>query len=142
MQPGFLDHLRDTLGEIEAQGLLKRERQIVSPQSGRITVRGPGGEREMVKAWRRIGASFATPDDRGNVASLDVTTIALGYFPGADDGLWTMSPDGSNASPFLTGNVFQPTWQRLPNPVNPTTTVPSTSTTAANAAVVTPAFTG
>ncbi|MCA8933943.1 MAG: glycine C-acetyltransferase [Rhodospirillaceae bacterium] len=48
MQPGFLDHLRDTLGEIEAQGLLKRERQIVSPQSGRITVRGPGGEREMV----------------------------------------------------------------------------------------------
>ena len=74
--------------------------------------------------------------------SPDGATIALGYFPGADDGLWTMSPDGSNASPFLTGDVFQPTWQRLPNPVNPTTTVPSTSTTAANAAVVTPAFTG
>ena len=36
MQAGFLDHLTATLADIEAQGLLKRERQIATPQSGRI----------------------------------------------------------------------------------------------------------
>ncbi|RYE08555.1 MAG: glycine C-acetyltransferase [Hyphomicrobiales bacterium] len=36
MQPGFLDYLTATLSDIEAQGLLKRERLIATPQSGRI----------------------------------------------------------------------------------------------------------
>ena len=39
MQAGFLDHLTATLADIEAQGLLKRERQIATPQSGRIGLR-------------------------------------------------------------------------------------------------------
>jgi glycine C-acetyltransferase len=36
MQTGFLDHLRTSLADIEAQGLLKRERQIATPQSGHV----------------------------------------------------------------------------------------------------------
>jgi glycine C-acetyltransferase len=45
MQAGFLDHLQSTLRDIEAQGLLKRERQITTPQSGRI---GLSDGRKMV----------------------------------------------------------------------------------------------
>jgi glycine C-acetyltransferase len=48
MQTGFLDHITDTLQGIEADGLLKREREIVSPQSGRIQVRDASGTREMI----------------------------------------------------------------------------------------------
>jgi glycine C-acetyltransferase len=45
MQAGFLDHLTTTLADIEAQGLFKRERQIASPQSGRIKL---SDGREMI----------------------------------------------------------------------------------------------
>lgn len=45
MQAGFLDHLTSTLTQIEADGLLKRERQIATPQSGRITL---ADGREMI----------------------------------------------------------------------------------------------
>ncbi len=38
MQAGFLDHLTATLAEIDAQGLMKREREIASPQSGTVTL--------------------------------------------------------------------------------------------------------
>ncbi|MFN4206276.1 MAG: glycine C-acetyltransferase [Agrobacterium albertimagni] len=48
MQTGFLDHITDILQGIEADGLLKREREIVSPQSGRIHVRDARGTREMI----------------------------------------------------------------------------------------------
>lgn len=48
MQTGFLDHITDILRGIEADGLLKREREIVSPQSGRIKVRDARGTREMI----------------------------------------------------------------------------------------------
>lgn len=48
MQTGFLDHITETLNGIEADGLLKREREIVSPQSGRIQVRDARGMREMI----------------------------------------------------------------------------------------------
>ena len=48
MQTGFLDHITDILQGIEADGLLKREREIVSPQSGRIQVRDARGTREMI----------------------------------------------------------------------------------------------
>ena len=48
MQTGFLDHITETLQGIEADGLLKREREIVSPQSGRIQVRDARGTREMI----------------------------------------------------------------------------------------------
>jgi glycine C-acetyltransferase len=38
MQAGFLDHLTTVLTDIEAAGLLKRERLIATPQSGRIAL--------------------------------------------------------------------------------------------------------
>ncbi|CAN7282279.1 glycine C-acetyltransferase [Devosia sp. LjRoot16] len=44
MQTGYLDHLKTVLDDIEAQGLMKRERQITSPQGGQVTVAG----RQMV----------------------------------------------------------------------------------------------
>ncbi len=36
----FVDHLAETLAQIEAEGLTKRERLITSPQGGRVTVDG------------------------------------------------------------------------------------------------------
>jgi len=48
MQTGYLDHLRTVLADIEAQGLMKRERQITSPQGGQVTVAGASGPRQMV----------------------------------------------------------------------------------------------
>lgn len=44
MQAGYLDHLKTVLADIEVQGLMKRERQITSPQGGQVTVAG----RQMV----------------------------------------------------------------------------------------------
>ncbi|WP_095588043.1 glycine C-acetyltransferase [Actibacterium ureilyticum] len=40
MPTPFLTRIHDTLAEIEAQGLMKHERQITSPQSGRVQVGG------------------------------------------------------------------------------------------------------
>ncbi len=40
MSAPFLDHIRTTLDGIEADGLMKRERQITSPQGGRVQVDG------------------------------------------------------------------------------------------------------
>jgi glycine C-acetyltransferase len=48
MQTGYLDHLRTVLDDIEAQGLMKRERLITSPQGGRVSVAGANGPRQMV----------------------------------------------------------------------------------------------
>jgi glycine C-acetyltransferase len=47
MSETFLRHLRSTLSEIEAAGLLKRERLIAGPQGGRIRIGGTQ-PREMV----------------------------------------------------------------------------------------------
>jgi glycine C-acetyltransferase len=41
MNAAFTTHLRQTLGEIEAAGLYKRERVITTPQTARIAVAGP-----------------------------------------------------------------------------------------------------
>lgn len=40
MTRAFLNHLTDTLAEIEAENLLKHERLISSPQAGKVTVNG------------------------------------------------------------------------------------------------------
>ena len=45
MQPGYLDHLEAVLADIQSQGLLKREREIASPQSGKIRL---SDGREMI----------------------------------------------------------------------------------------------
>jgi glycine C-acetyltransferase len=48
MRTGFLSHVLETLTEIEAEGLYKRERLIVSPQAGRIAMGAHGGSRDVV----------------------------------------------------------------------------------------------
>ncbi len=45
MQPGFLDHIIDTLADIREAGLYKTERAMVSPQGARIRLPLKGGER-------------------------------------------------------------------------------------------------
>ncbi len=44
MAHAFLSHITDTLGQIEAEGLYKRERMITSPQGGEITV----GDKQVI----------------------------------------------------------------------------------------------
>ena len=44
----LLAHIRETLAQIDADGLMKRERLIESPQGGRIRVAGAAGSREMI----------------------------------------------------------------------------------------------
>lgn len=48
MQKAFLDHISNTLTDIENAGLYKRERQIVSPQAGRIDVELDGKRHDRV----------------------------------------------------------------------------------------------
>ena len=48
MSQAFLSHLTDALAQIEAEGLTKRERAIVSPQAGHIRIRADGGSREVL----------------------------------------------------------------------------------------------
>ena len=48
MSHAFLRHVRATLDDIEAAGLLKRERLLTGPQGGRIHVASPKGSREAV----------------------------------------------------------------------------------------------
>ena len=48
MQAAYLSHLSEILGDIEAKGLLKRERLIDGPQGPRITVRAGAGVRQYV----------------------------------------------------------------------------------------------
>ena len=44
MTKAFLDHITDTLAEIDAEGMMKRERLITTPQGGEIAV----GDREVI----------------------------------------------------------------------------------------------
>ena len=48
MSEAFLSHMRSVLSEIDAAGLLKRERLIAGPQGGRIRVADGAATREMV----------------------------------------------------------------------------------------------
>ena len=49
MSTAFLTDISNTLAQIEAEGLYKRERMITSPQGGEITVQnGAGGNRQVI----------------------------------------------------------------------------------------------
>lgn len=48
MTSAFLDHVTHTLNEIQQDGLYKVERQITSPQSGRISVNFEGDQRDDI----------------------------------------------------------------------------------------------
>src|SRR5271166_4686825 len=48
MSDAFLRHIRTTLDDIEAAGLMKRERLLTGPQGGRIRVKSENGSREAL----------------------------------------------------------------------------------------------
>ena len=48
MSDAFLRHVRASLDEIEAAGLMKRERLLTGPQGGHIRVKAAGGARDML----------------------------------------------------------------------------------------------
>jgi len=48
MSNAFLRHVRASLDEIEAAGLMKRERLLTGPQGGHIRVKAAGGARDML----------------------------------------------------------------------------------------------
>ena len=48
MRDEFLDHISNSLNEIKSAGLYKHERQIVSPQAGRISVRHRGKKHDNI----------------------------------------------------------------------------------------------
>ncbi len=48
MSDAFLRHIRATLDDIEAAGLMKRERLLTGPQGGRIRVKSENGSREAL----------------------------------------------------------------------------------------------
>ncbi|MGH2533191.1 MAG: hypothetical protein ACRDJW_12905 [Thermomicrobiales bacterium] len=52
------------------------------------------GERDKLKAWRKIGATFTSPEIRGNPLSTDIVTLTLSY---SIDGGATFTIAGSTA---------------------------------------------
>ncbi len=58
------------------------------------------GEPDKLKAWRKVGATFAAPEIRGNTASTDAVTVTLSY--SVDGGLtWTTAASQSVNDPTL-----------------------------------------
>jgi len=78
MQTGFLDHITETLKSIEADGLLKREREIVSPQSGRIQVRDAKGTREMINLCANNYLGLANHPDIEQAAKAAIDSHGFG----------------------------------------------------------------
>lgn len=59
-----------------------------------------GGSPDAVKAWRKIGATFAAPEIRGNTGSTDAVTVTLSY--SVDGGLsWTTAASQTVNDPTL-----------------------------------------
>lgn len=80
------------------------------------------GAREQAKAWRAIGVSFATPEDRGNTASADSVTVTISY--SVDGGATFVTHGGATlndptqrtveyAAPLAGGSVESTTIQVL-----------------------------
>lgn len=70
------------------------------PTSGQfVTPMIDAGERDKTKAWRKVGAVFASPVRFGNLASMDAVTVALDWSMDAGQ-TWTTA-----ATSTLTGNT-------------------------------------
>ena len=78
MQTGYLDHLRTVLADIEAQGLMKRERLITSPQGGQVTVAGASGPRQMVNLCANNYLGLADHPDIADAAAVALEQYGFG----------------------------------------------------------------
>jgi glycine C-acetyltransferase len=78
MQTGYLDHLRTVLADIEAQGLMKRERLITSPQGGQVTVAGASGPRQMVNLCANNYLGLADHPDIADAAAAALEQYGFG----------------------------------------------------------------
>jgi glycine C-acetyltransferase len=78
VQQDFLSHVSDALQGIEADGLYKREREIAGPQAGRITVRGPAGERQMINLCANNYLGLADNGEIRAAAAAALDTFGFG----------------------------------------------------------------
>lgn len=78
MQTGYLDHLRTVLADIEAEGLMKRERLITSPQGGQVTVAGASGPRQMVNLCANNYLGLADHPDIADAAAAALEQYGFG----------------------------------------------------------------
>ncbi|MCW1920262.1 glycine C-acetyltransferase [Rhodobacter sp. KR11] len=78
MADGFLDHVGAVLAGIEAEGLMKREREITSPQGAWVTVAQPGEPgRRMLNLCANNYLGLA--DDPRLIAAATQATASHGY---------------------------------------------------------------
>jgi len=66
-----------------------------------------GGERAVLKSWRRIAATFAAPEQRGNGASVTPITLSLAF---SSDGGRTFTTAGSVAMTDPAQRTFELTF--------------------------------
>ena len=62
------------------------------------------GERDKTKAWRKIGATFAAPETRGNAASADQGVLTLSY---SLDGGATYVQDAQQTVALAQGRILE-----------------------------------
>ena len=74
MTTAFLDHITNTLAQIDAEGMSKRERLITSPQSGKITVNG----KPVINLWANNYLGLADHPDLIKAASDVMDTKGFG----------------------------------------------------------------
>ncbi len=77
MTDAFLRHVVSTLDEIQAAGLLKRERLIAGPQGGRIRVASEGRERTLINLCANNYLGLA--DDPDVIAAAKSALDAFGF---------------------------------------------------------------
>jgi glycine C-acetyltransferase len=78
VQQDFLSHVSDVLQGIKADGLYKREREIAGQQAGRITVKGPAGERQMINLCANNYLGLADNGEIRAAAAAALDTFGFG----------------------------------------------------------------
>ena len=71
-----------------------------------ITSMIDAGERDKSRAWRRIGATFATPQLLGNAASTDPVTVHLDWSTNAGE-TWHTATSYTASANTLADNLFE-----------------------------------
>ena len=78
MNQPFLTHLSETLRQIEADGLYKRERLIETPQDGRISIVGASGSRPMLNLCANNYLGLANHPEIRQAAAAALDTHGFG----------------------------------------------------------------